>query len=71
MDYTLIVLLIYAIVMLSVTVLMTKKENDIEKFCVGNRDSGWIVSALSIAATWIWAPALFTSTENAYSFILG
>lgn len=67
MDYTLIVLLIYAIVMLSVTVLMTKKENDIERFCVGNRDSGWIVSALSIAATWIWAPALFTSTENAYT----
>ena len=67
MDYTLIVLLTYAAVMLGVTVLMTKKENNIERFCVGNRNTGWLVSALSIAATWIWAPALFTSTENAYT----
>lgn len=44
-----------------------KKENNIERFCVGNRNTGWMVSALSIAATWIWAPALFTSTENAYT----
>ena len=67
MDYTLIVLLTYAAMMLGVTVLMTKKENNIEQFCVGNRKTGWMVSALSIAATWIWAPALFTSTENAYT----
>ena len=67
MDYTLIVLLTYAAVMLGVTVFMTKKENNIEQFCVGNRKTGWMVSALSIAATWIWAPALFTSTENAYT----
>lgn len=67
MDYTLIVLLAYAAVMLGVTVLMTKKENNIERFCVGNRNTGWMASALSIAATWIWAPALFTSTENAYT----
>lgn len=67
MNYTLIVLLIYTIVMLGTTILMTKKENNIERFCVGNRNTGWFVSALSIAATWIWAPALFTSTENAYT----
>ncbi len=67
MDYTLIVLLAYAAVMLGVTVFMAKKENNIERFCVGNRNTGWMVSALSIAATWIWAPALFTSTENAYT----
>lgn len=67
MDYTLIVLLTYAVVMFGVTVFMTKKENNIKKFCVGNRNTGWMVSALSIAATWIWAPALFTSTENAYT----
>ena len=67
MDYILIVLLIYAAVMCGITKLMTKKENNIERFCVGNRNTGWMVSALSIAATWIWAPALFTSTENAYT----
>ena len=67
MNYTLIVLIGYAVIMLLATVLMTKKENSIEKFCVGNRNESWIMSALSIAATWIWAPALFVSTENAYT----
>lgn len=67
MNYTLIVLIMYMIIMLGLTVLFTKKEINIERFCVGNRNSGWFVSSLSIAATWIWAPALFTSTENAYT----
>ncbi len=68
MNYTLIVLLTYAAVMFMATVLMTKKEGNVEKFCVGNRNIGWEISALSIAATWIWAPSLFTSTENAYIY---
>ena len=67
MNYTLIVLLAYTLVMVGATVLMTKRESSVERFCVGNRNAGWGVSALSIAATWIWAPALFTSTENAYT----
>ncbi len=67
MNYTLMVLLIYAALMLISTMLFTKKESNIEAFCVGDRQTGWIISALSIAATWIWAPALFTSTENAYT----
>lgn len=66
MNHTIVVLIAYAVIMLLVTVLLTKKEHNFEKFCVGNRNIGWGVSALSIAATWIWAPALFTSTENAY-----
>ncbi len=67
MNYTLIVLLSYTMMMLGATVLMTKKEKSVEKFCVGDRNIGWVVSALSIAATWIWAPALFISAENAYT----
>lgn len=61
------ILLVYAAVMLLATVALTKRENSVERFCVGNRDSGWLISALSIAATWIWAPSLFTSTEKAYA----
>lgn len=67
MNYTILVLAAYAVIMVLSTVLMTKKEKNVVSFCVGNRDTGWLVSALSIAATWIWAPALFTSTENAYT----
>lgn len=57
----------YAAVMLIATVTLTKKEKSVERFCVGNRKENWLMSALSIAATWIWAPALFVSTEKAYS----
>ena len=67
MNYTISVLLIYAALMICATVIMTRKEENIVGFCVGNRKINWILSALSIAATWIWAPALFTSTENAYT----
>ncbi|MDE7313573.1 MAG: hypothetical protein K2N87_18450 [Eubacterium sp.] len=67
MNKALFVLSAYTLMMLGATVLMTKKENHAERFCVGDRDAGWGMSALSIAATWIWAPALFTSAENAYA----
>ena len=67
MNDTWMVLLAYAVVMFGATVLMTKKEDSVERFCVGGRNAGWAVSALSIAATWIWAPALFTSAESAYT----
>lgn len=67
MNTTLLVLIGYAVLMIGATVLLTKKESDVVRFCVGNRDTGWPVAALSIAATWIWAPALFVSTENAYT----
>lgn len=67
MSKGLLILFVYAAVMLITTVVMTKREKNVERFCVGNRNSNWIVSALSIAATWIWAPALFVSVEKAYT----
>lgn len=67
MSKGLLILITYAAVMLIATVTMTKKENNVERFCVGNRNAGWLLSALSIAATWIWAPSLFVSTERAYT----
>lgn len=67
MSKGLFVLFAYAAVMLIATVTLTKKEKNIEKFCVGSRNENWMLSALSIAATWIWAPSLFTSTEKAYT----
>lgn len=60
------ILFAHAAIILLLTVMLTKKENDVERFCVSDRNVGWFVSALSIAATWIWAPALFVSTERAY-----
>lgn len=35
-------------------------------FLVANRDVGWVLGGFSIAASWIWAPALFVSVQLAY-----
>lgn len=61
------ILAAYAVAMILVTVIFTRKEKNVERFCVGSRRESWIKSALSIAAAWIWAPSLFVSTEKAYS----
>lgn len=63
----LMVLVAYAVIMIAATLIFTKKDNGAESFHVGNRSMGTISSAMSIAATWIWAPALFTSAEKAYT----
>ncbi len=64
--YGLIVLVIYTVVMLVVTRLFSKPALNAESFHVANRKIGTLQGAMSIAATWIWAPALFTSAEKAY-----
>jgi Na+/proline symporter len=61
------VLIIYAALMIGATLLFTRKARDSESFHVANRNIGTLVSALSIAATWIWAPSLFVSGEKAYT----
>jgi Na+/proline symporter len=35
-------------------------------FLVANRNVNWILGGASIAASWIWAPALFVSVQMAY-----
>lgn len=62
-----IILAVYAAVMLAATFLFAKQGRGSDDFYVGDRKMGPVVSAMSIAATWIWAPALFTSAEKAYS----
>ncbi|MDP3014022.1 MAG: hypothetical protein Q8M92_07265 [Candidatus Subteraquimicrobiales bacterium] len=37
------------------------------RFLVANREIEKIPAAFSIAATWVWAPALFVSSEKAYT----
>lgn len=39
-----------------------------EHFLLADREVGGIVGAMSIAASWIWAPALFVSTQVGYQW---
>ncbi len=43
-----------------------RKENTKDAFLVANRKLGWFNGGISIAASWIWAPALFISSQIAY-----
>lgn len=61
------VLFIYALLMIGTTVLFTKRTANAERFHVADRRFPTVASAMSIAATWVWAPALFVSGQQAYA----
>lgn len=60
-------LALYTALMVGATLIFARKGDGKEDFYVGNHKLGTVSSAMSIAATWIWAPALFTSAEKAYT----
>ena len=65
--YGILILIVYAFLMLGITIVLTRRTKSTESFYVGSRKMGTLSSAMSIAATWIWAPALFVSAQQAYT----
>ena len=65
--FGIVVLAAYALLMIGVTLIFTRRATSAESFHVADRRIGATVAAMSIAATWIWAPSLFTSSEMAYT----
>ena len=61
----LILLAVYTVIMIATT-MISGKPRGVIGFHVADRNMSVIQSAFSIAATWIWAPALFVSAERAY-----
>ncbi|HII15154.1 MAG TPA: hypothetical protein HA362_02475 [Nanoarchaeota archaeon] len=61
-------LVIYGILMVIITYFFArwKKYHTIQGFLVAGRNVNWWLGATSIAASWIWAPALFVSVQMAY-----
>ncbi len=61
-------LLVFGLFMLIITYFFArwKKFSSAEGFLVGRRQVNWLLGGSSIAASWIWAPALFMSTLFAY-----
>jgi Na+/proline symporter len=58
---------LYVLVVLLIGLYAWKKNNGIdEQYLVCGRSQGWFSGGLSIGATWIWAPALFISAQQAY-----
>lgn len=65
---TYMLLLIFGLFMLGATYFFARwrKFTTAEGFLVGERKVNWLLGGSSIAASWIWAPALFISTLFAY-----
>src|SRR3989344_6649342 len=61
-------LAIYGVAMVLITWFFArwKKYKTIQGFLVAERNVKWWLGAASIAASWIWAPALFISVQSAY-----
>lgn len=57
---------IFGALSIGATVYYTSSSNTKSSFLVADRNLNWLPSAMSIAATWIWAPALFVASQQAY-----
>ncbi|MSU55719.1 MAG: hypothetical protein EXS51_00200 [Candidatus Taylorbacteria bacterium] len=59
---------VYGAFMIAITYFFArwKRYRSIQGFLVAERNVSWWLGATSIAASWIWAPALFVSVQSAY-----
>jgi urea-proton symporter len=60
-------LITFCLVLSTLTILWSWRKNSTELFFVANRNVGTTLGAFSSAAAWIWAPALFISSQQAYN----
>jgi Na+/proline symporter len=57
----------FGLVMIFIAVWVTRgRKGDCEEFLVANRELGLVPMAMSIAASWIWAPALFVAAQKSF-----
>lgn len=61
-------LILYGLFMIAITYVFArwKRYRTIQGFLVAERNVSWWLGATSIAASWVWAPALFISTQVSY-----
>lgn len=53
--------------MVGIIALLRKREQTKSEFLVADRSASWVLTAFSMAATWVWAPSMFTAAEKAYT----
>lgn len=58
---------IFFLVMLVLIFKQRKREQTKAEFLVASRTAPWLLTAFSMAATWVWAPSMFTAAEKAYT----
>ena len=58
---------VYFLAMVAIIMMLRKREQTKEEFLVAGRTAPWLLTAFSMAATWVWAPSMFTAAEKAYT----
>lgn len=46
---------------------LRKRQQTKAEFLAANHSAPWVLTAFSMAATWVWAPSMFTAAEKAYT----
>ena len=59
-------LIVFALVMLALTLKFTNKVQNTKGFLLADRNVGLISGSFSMAVSWIWAPAIFICSLQAY-----
>ena len=57
----------FFLAMVAIIFMLRKRKQTKEEFLVANRCAPWLLAAFSMAATWVWAPSMFTAAEKAYT----
>lgn len=57
----------YFAAMIVLVLFLRKRKKTKEEFLVANRSMPWVLTAFSMAATWVWAPSMFVASEKAYT----
>lgn len=61
-------LIVFAVAMTGIVYFLTQKQfHSKDAFLVARRGVGWFRGALSIAVSWIWAPAVFIASLQSYT----
>ena len=60
-------IVVYGITLFALVWLLTRTERHAEGFLAANRNVGVIRGALSVAVSWVWAPAIFVCSMQAFT----
>ncbi len=57
----------FFVVMCAIVLFIRKRKQTKEEFLAAGHSAPWLLTAFSMAATWVWAPSMFTAAEKAYT----
>ena len=56
----------YFAMMIGIVLLLKKRKQNKSEYLAAGHNAPWLATAFSMAATWVWAPSMFTAAEQAY-----